>query len=467
MVSPSYRTYRPDIDGLRAVAIVLVLLFHVTNQCPGGFVGVDVFFVISGFLITGLLLDAQQRGSFNLDDFWIGRIRRLLPAATLILLATLVAGFVVMFPDSYDVLAKSVVAQQILASNIYFWRKSGYFESSAELKPLLHTWSLAVEEQFYVWYPIALLFLGRLPHRVMVAALLMAAEVSFGLSDWGVRTYPLTAFYLLPSRAWEILLSAWAFNKETPFPGRAALLPCMATALLIYANSLAKTWVGRILETPPVVFVGLISYSLYLWHWPLLSFAADLGPLDRTSKGVALAASFVLAVVSWRYVELPFRRKDVLPETKSLIMAAVGAVSLLLTASSAIIVWQGLPGRIYPQALSYAETRKRDWQALPFRNVTLEEVEKGRLVQFGATHGDITCLLWGDSKAEQLVSGIDAACKTRGVRGFRATYAEPPPLLDFVSISRWGLCEKGPLFNRAVLDFAIAEHVNNVFIAGL
>ena len=144
------RTYRADVDGLRAVAIVLVVLFHASSRCPGGFVGVDVFFVISGFLITGLLLDEQCREEFRLVDFWIRRVRRLLPAATLMVLATLVAGFFVMLPDDYEDLAKSAIAQQLLASNVHFVQKSGYFDGSSELMPLLHTWSLAVEEQFYV-----------------------------------------------------------------------------------------------------------------------------------------------------------------------------------------------------------------------------------------------------------------------------------------------------------------------------
>ena len=212
------RTYRPDVDGLRGVAIVLVLLFHGTKICPGGFIGVDVFFTISGFLITGLLLDEQQRGGIRIVDFWIRRVRRLLPAATLMVLATLVAGFFIMFPEDYDALAKSAVAQQLFSSNVYFWRKAEYFDGSAELKPLLHTWSLAVEEQFYVAYPLLLMLLGRLPRHIMAASLLMMAAASLGISDWGVRAYPQMAFYLLPSRAWEILLGGLICFAPPPPP---------------------------------------------------------------------------------------------------------------------------------------------------------------------------------------------------------------------------------------------------------
>jgi peptidoglycan/LPS O-acetylase OafA/YrhL len=505
MTSMATRTYRADIDGLRAVAIVLVLLFHGTKSCPGGFIGVDVFFVISGFLITGLLLDDQQRwGGIRVVDFWIRRVRRLLPAASLMVVATLIAGFFIMFPNDYEALAQSAAAQQLFVSNVYFWRQSAYFDSSVEFKPLLHTWSLAVEEQFYVAYPLLLMLLGRLPRHIMAASLLMMAAVSLGISDWGVRAYPQMAFYLLPSRAWEmllggllcfapipqrrpalfanllagigllgILLAAWAFSKETPFPGRAALLPCIGTALLIYANSWTKTWAGRVLETQPVVFVGVISYSLYLWHWPLLSFLAYLrcgGPADETSRGIALAASFVLAVVSWRFIELPFRRKDVLPETKGLLIAAFVAVSILLTSSLAIVRLRGLPQRISPQADAYARAKERDRgspvsQSL-FKSVTIKQATEGRLPGFGEKDAAATCLVWGDSHAMAIVPGIDAACKTRGIRGVQATASATAPIVDFYAMTQHGLNERAPVFSRAVANFAVAKRVDIVFLSG-
>lgn len=502
MTSMGTRTYRADVDGLRAVAIVLVLLFHGTKTCPGGFIGVDVFFVISGFLITGLLLDDQQRGGIRVVDFWVRRIRRLLPAATLMVLATLIAGFFIMFPNDYEALGKSAVAQQLFVSNVFFWRHSGYFDSNVELKPLLHTWSLAVEEQFYVAYPLLLVLLGRLPRRMMVGALLLITGLSFGISEWAVRTHPSAAFYLLPTRAWEILLggllcfapipsrrpvlfanlmagvgllgillAALVFSKGTPFPGRAALLPCVGTALLIYANSWTQTWVGRTLETRPVVFVGLISYSLYLWHWPLLSFLAYLrcgAPSDEISRVIALAASFVLAVVSWRYVELPFRRKDVLPETGRLLLASLVMVALLLTASLAVVATSGLPQRISEQANRYAYPGR---QAVPaawrsqLRQITIEQAEEGRLPVFGEKEADATCLVWGDSHALALIPGIDAACKTHGVRCFHATHAATAPVIDFVAKTKFGLNEQAPAFSQAVMNFALAKRVDVVFLA--
>ncbi len=494
------RAYRADIDGLRAVAIGLVVLFHATGRCPGGFVGVDVFFVISGFLITGLLLDEQRRGELRLIDFWTRRVRRLLPAAVIVACVTLVAGWFILFPDDYAHLAASVAAQQVLASNVYFSRQAGYFSNGALFKPLLHTWSLAVEEQFYIAYPVLLTLLDRLPRRVMVAALAVITAVSFAISDWGAQTRPFSTFYLLPMRAWEMLLgglicfvpvprrsgglaahvlaglgavgivwSAFAFDRTTPFPGRAALVPCVATALVIYANSWTRTVVGRALELRPIVFVGLISYSLYLWHWPLLSCAAFLecseAP-DKFPRLVAVAVAAVLAVVSWRYVERPFRRKEILPRRRSLWIAAVAVVSLLLTASLAIVAGGGVPSRFDPRAVSYAGTKKRDIEAWPPASITVEDAEQGRLPVFGAPEGTATCLVWGDSHGRVLVPAVAAACKTRGMRCLQATRPRTPPTLGFSVGTTAGLNDRAVEFNRAVVDRALAEHVDIVIMCG-
>ena len=495
----SSRPYRADVDGLRAVAIVLVMLFHATNRCPGGFVGVDVFFVISGFLITGLLLDEQRRGGIRVGDFWLRRVRRLLPAAAAMVLAVLVAGFVLMVPKDYERLAKSAVAQQLLASNVFFSGAAGYFDASAELDPLLHTWSLAVEEQFYLVYPLLLALLGRLPRKWMAAALVAIAAASLAASDAGARAAAPWAFYLLPARAWEIMLgglvcfappprgrssrlaeplaalglagilvSAGWFDRTTPFPGRAALLPCLATAVLIYANSWTTTWTGRMLAMRPVVFVGLISYSLYLWHWPILAFLryawCDAHP-GKIAKGMALAASFLLAVVSWRSIEVPFRRRTLLPRTRSLGIAAGGAVALLLAGAVVIVATNGLPARLGPQAAAYAAAKRENPDHVRF--VAIDDVRQGTVPVCGADSGPATCMLWGDSHAMALVPGIDAACRARGIRCAVVASPATAPLLGFVARSGAGLNERGPAFARAVVDRAQADRVDVVVIAGL
>jgi peptidoglycan/LPS O-acetylase OafA/YrhL len=488
--------YRPDVDGLRAVAVILVLLFHGGFGFHGGFVGVDVFFVISGFLITGLLLKDQQSDDFQLAHFWVRRIRRILPAAMFVLLTTLIAGFFVLLPGDYQSLAESATAQQAMMSNVYFWRNTGYFAGDAELKPLLHTWSLSVEEQFYLFYPFLVVLLYRFARRFMPAAMIVLLLVSFGVSEWQCHANPSAAFYLLPMRAWElllggvlcfaptlprnagwfanvlgvlgvagILLAAWRFDATTTFPGVSALLPCVGTALVVYANAQGSTLVGRVLAAKPVVYVGLISYSLYLWHWPLLCFLRHLhcgAQPDRLSRVAALAASFVLAALSLRYLESPFRAKQVLAKTKHLLIATVSVIAVGLAFSLSIVALDGLPQRLDPRAVAYAAAQNSQ----PFRHeVSIEELRGSGPPKFGVPDGSFKLLVWGDSHAMALVAGIDAACEAHYVEGFQATHSNTPPLLDFIVQRRWAKNEKAPDFNRVAIDFAIKQKVNVVILA--
>ena len=294
--------YRADVDGLRAVAVIMVLLFHADIGMLGGYVGVDVFFVISGFLITGLILKQQRSGTFSLLQFWGRRIRRIIPASTLVGVVCLLAG-TLLLPADFSELAKSLTAQQLMVSNIYFWKASDYFGGTAEVMPLLHTWSLAVEEQFYLGYPLVLIVLYRWSTRTAVAVLFAMAAVSLIIAEWGVWHHPTATFYLLPPRACELLLGgllvycpephrigqtwrelgSWiglalvvfagvGYSTDTSFPGLTAMVPCVGTGLIIYLNTLQPTRLARILSLRPVVFIGMISYSLYLWHWPLFAF---------------------------------------------------------------------------------------------------------------------------------------------------------------------------------------------------
>ena len=294
--------YRSDVDGLRAVAIFLVILFHTHLGFPGGYVGVDVFFVISGFLITGLIIKKQQEHRFSLIEFWERRIRRIIPAATVMVAATLAAGSFLLLPNDLAELTESAIWQQLMLSNVFFWKFTSYFGGPAETKALLHTWSLAVEEQFYLGFPILLIFLKRFSKRVSIVILLTLFFASLGLSEWGVRYHPIAAFFLLPTRMWEFLLGAllvflpvssrqnifwlncWAwigflgilfsasvFEPTNQFPGLKALLPCVATALVIYANS-AKQNVARLFTVA----------SLVGFHWAdiLLSLSLALANIS-------------------------------------------------------------------------------------------------------------------------------------------------------------------------------------------
>ena len=333
--------YRSDVDGLRAVAVLSVVLFHAFPQwMPGGFVGVDIFFVISGFLIARILQDDIENARFSLLKFYDHRIRRIFPALFVVLAASTVAAVALLTPTDLDLYLDSFLGTVLFSSNFVFWGQAGYFDAAAELKPLLHTWTLAVEEQFYIFFPLVLWAAWRLhwQRRVLWIGLLG----SLALSAVAVRYSADLGYYLIPSRAWELLLGAviavnglpeirgrialrniiglaglalilvslfW-FDRHTPFPGLAALVPCGGTALVIYSGIGGETLIGRALSDRRIVAIGLISYSLYLWHWPILCFARyKTGSLSILETLIAIAATFALAALSWRYVELPFRRR--------------------------------------------------------------------------------------------------------------------------------------------------------------
>lgn len=490
--------YRADVDGLRAMAVVLVLLFHADLGFSGGFIGVDVFFVISGFLITGLILKEQESEGFQLSQFWIRRVRRILPVSSFVVMATLIAGFFILLPIDYSKLAKSTIAQQLMVSNFFFLKSTGYFEGAANEMPLLHTWSLAVEEQFYLFYPFVLMLLSSLTKRKMVRSLIALALVSFAISEWGTRTHPSASFYLLPFRAWELLLggllcfapapsqlkgwmlsslswlgiagiifAAFSFDHTTRFPGLAALLPCAGTSMVIYANSMRLTSAGMVLASTPFVYVGLRSYSLYLWHWPLLALLRALhsgAQPDLARRLLALAASFFLAELSYRYIEQPFRRKQLLSQTKELFVAGIGSVVFLLACSLLIIASGGVPSRFDVQTLGYASASESKQFT---HEITLNEVRNRRLPTFGYPTGTRKCLIWGDSFAMAMIPGLDAACKSYQVVGIQATRSTTPPMIGF-NVKGRAYDERTPasVLNEAVADFAIQQKIDVVVMVG-
>ncbi len=483
--------YRADIDGLRAVAVVLVLLFHAGLGFSGGFIGVDVFFTISGFLITGLILKEQAAGTFRLRDFWLRRVRRIIPAVSVMVFATLLVGAWALYPKDYVELAGSAIAQQFMAANVYFWRTGGYFNGPAGLKPLLHCWSLSVEEQFYLIYPLLLMFAAKRkapttwPRFVVLGVL-------FAFAQWMATTHARAAFFLLPARAWEMLLggllwsipvrfdfsrrqaevvswislatifgAAAAFDSTTPFPGVMALVPCGATALLIVANWTHSTAAGRLLSTKPVVFLGLISYSLYLWHWPILAFAkyrlGDLSPLASTAF---LAVSFLVAYLSWRFVEEPFRRERVAAGPRKLLGGFVAAVGLLLLATSYVRGTEGIPQR-YDRATQNLLASMDTGQFQ--RKVTLAEIRRGSLPQIGAKTGPVRVLLWGDSHAMTVAPLIDQLCKDRGIRGELATFPSTLPVAGFRAGRKW---EAPTEYGDAVLRYVARQDIEVVLLVG-
>ena len=494
--------YRPDIDGLRALAILPVVLFHADFGCTGGFVGVDIFFVISGFLITSLILKDINEGSFSLITFWERRIRRILPAMAVVVFATLVAGYFLFLPEDFALLGKSVIAQAALLSNVFFWRQShiggGYFANVSDIKPLLHTWSLAVEEQFYVLFPLFLIFLARHKRFSIARAILWLGIGSFALSVVSSYYKPWANFYLLPTRAWELMVGAflaaipakplsnsrinetfsWAglglifyslffYTRETRFPGMAAILPCLGTALIIFSGA-KPTLISRGLAWKPVVFIGLISYSLYLWHWPLLIFTKyiSLEPSSWKLRVALLMVSVALAVASLKWIETPFRKRFLCPRRPQIFALAGGTILTLLVLGGGVYIERGIPSRKPAKAEIFLNSRN---DCAFLYNITPQQAADGQFIELGAqsTNQPIEILLWGDSHAMAVAPALDELCRRFSVRGVEATYSATAPILKYFKCDKYGLNENAPAFSQSVVEFVAKKHIKTVIIAAV
>ncbi len=451
--------YRREVDGLRTLAVIPVILFHAgLPVLSGGFVGVDVFFVISGYLITSILIAENAKGRFSLVGFYERRARRLLPALFLVLFACLPAAWFWLLPHDLKSFAQSLIAVCLFSSNILFWRTSGYFEPESELAPLLHTWSLSVEEQYYLFFPVFLAVAWQLG-RFKVKAILCAVTLgSLALAHWGALAMPAATFYLLPARTWELLLGALVaiflenrsvadiggkWNEaggvaglvllgyancfattQTRFPNLYTLAPTLGAALIIMCSS-PKTWVGRILGTRPMVGLGLISYSAYLWHQPLFAFARHVS-LAAPSVAVMCLLSvltLVLAYFTWRYVEAPFRDKARFSR-ESIFKGALLGLSLFL-----IIGIVGQAGGIKTQW----EIRNPDFrnESAPGEAFRAENCV-GLLPKIGGAtcsvrgNGATRIVVWGDSHAAVLSQNIP---EIPGTTTYVISHLGCPPLL--------------------------------------
>lgn len=436
-------TYRPDLDGLRAVAILAVILFHCdVPGFSGGFVGVDVFFVISGYLITSQILRETDQGRFSLMDFWMRRARRIVPALAVMTATCLVVGWFLFFPVNYRDLGRSAVATAGFASNVFFWFKAGYFTAPAETKPLLHTWSVSIEEQFYLVIPLILAAVARLDRRVVVAVLGTGLVASLMIAWRNAIAAPEAAFYLIFSRGWEllvgcllgsvarsggfagsrvgrellagsglagVLVAVSMFVEGIPWPAPGGLVPCLGAAAIIHAGgpglgSRPLPFVTRLLSWPPLVGVGLISYSLYLWHWPLLAFAryAAIEPLSPLAAAGIAAAAVPIAWVSYVFVELPARRSPA--GQRPLVVLPAAAVVLGLTAigGGLVSLTGGMAGRAAFDAGAFSLDRTaaagRNDNCLPVTSVPKVAAAVCRL---GPVSNDAPkILLVGDSFAD-------------------------------------------------------------------
>ena len=368
--------YRKEIDGLRAFAVLPVILAHAKFEFfGGGYIGVDIFFVISGFLISSIIYSEVREGRFSIVRFYERRARRIIPALILIILVSLVPAHFLMLPDPYENFGQSIVATLLFSNNILLTLTSGYWEIASDFKPLLHTWSLGVEEQFYIFYPLIVMLVLKFSRRAFPSLLLIGVLISLSLSIWLTPRYPNASFYLLHTRAWELLLGALAahylsqhkpaedealsllgfaaiivsvigFPENIPYPYFYAVLPCVGTALiLIYGRS--GTMVARLLSWKIFVGIGLVSYSAYLWHQPVFAFARTVSIKEPPASlyGVLSGVTMVLAYLSWRYVEQPFRNRSTLSRGQILFFSATSSAMLVCVGFS-IYCFNGLPDRI-------------------------------------------------------------------------------------------------------------------------
>jgi peptidoglycan/LPS O-acetylase OafA/YrhL len=435
--------YRADIDGLRAIAVTAVVLFHARLfPFASGYVGVDIFFVISGYLIGGIILRDITARRFSFAMFYARRARRILPALFTVVLTSCLAGWFLLSPSQFKDVGATATSALLGVSNISYFRFKDYFAPDAGLSPLLMTWSLGVEEQFYLFFPLLILGIGRWAPNKTLAVLALITLVSFLASAWCTYAIPAAAFYLLPFRAWELgagvivaftelarrgnrrpsyllqqvmgfgglaLLgcSILAFDQSTPFPGFVAVLPVLGTAALIGARS---SWINRnVLSWRPVVFVGTVSYSWYLWHWPLMSYVRNVAFDEPTRPVMVLAAAiaFCLAVISWRFVERPFRHGPI--RVRPVLLGYAAALTVALAFPLAIKLGQGFPMHVSP-ATRQIDALHQQWMSATRSCLADWDSDKPNLSPACVAErpGRPTIVLIGDSHANALAAGVRA-----------------------------------------------------------
>ncbi len=473
--------YKPEIDGLRAIAVLSVILFHVFPKVlHGGFVGVDIFFVISGYLISGIIFKELEQNSFSYLKFYARRVRRIFPALIIILCVSMIYAWFMQFPVPFKLLGKHVAGGTVFISNILFWQESGYFDANAIDKPLLHLWSLGVEEQFYIIWPICVVLFIR-HKRSLLALILSIIAVSFVANIYCAKTDPSADFYLPMSRFWELLLGAFlaysqafqsfklrhsnsaswsgialilvsvfALNDKLIYPGFWAILPVLGAVLLIMAGS-ASWFNTHILAHPILVKIGIISYPLYLWHWPLISFAHQFKQ-DRLStfwRIVIIVLSFILAWLTYYCVERPIRQLKPLSKTVltlCFICAITGGIGLIIYKNNGFDT--RFEARLRPLAnfdgVEMGEYLKDD-KCFIYPSSKLNLIDECASTQLSATMP--TLIIWGDSYTAHLYAGLYARFSNQwNVK--QLSSGGCPPIFNFSSRFQ----PDCPAFNQRVLD---------------
>jgi len=492
--------YRSDIDGMRAIAVSTVVLGHA--HVPGfgaGFLGVDIFFVISGFLITNILLKSDGTLGQDILKFYDRRVRRIAPALVLVLLACTVAAFVLFSPFELREFVRTLLAATGFVSNLYFMQDTDYFLPRYET-PLLHLWSLGVEEQFYILYPLFLWVMTRYARRFLTPALIVLFLVSLTMSELTGEHHTREAFYFTLWRAWELTLGAlvalhplrralpqwlveglaalalaaviapvFLFDLQTSWPGLHALIPCAGAAILLLLHEDRRSAVSRLLSLRLMVGIGLISYSLYLWHWPLFEFYHRwvLRTPTLAEYAALIATACLAAWLSWRFVERPFRRTRDGIGTRTIFIAAGVSALGLIAISGATLAAGGFPQRFAPDVMrAYATLDLPDTHAF----MQAIGVDTCAVRSKGAHYAFDKCfvlsttqpnvVLWGDSLARNLVAGLRVQTQKAGVNLIQATHSGCEPVLTK------GVVPNSCLqFNKTVFD-RLDEHISAVVLAG-
>jgi peptidoglycan/LPS O-acetylase OafA/YrhL len=497
-------SYRPDIDGLRCIAITVVVLFHVgVPFLSGGFVGVDVFFVISGYLIGAHVYRETRPGSFSLRRFYERRAKRILPAFFFVLAATYVLGCLLLSASALRGLAAQTISAIASCSNLYFWLREGYFAPKADTNPLLMTWSLGVEEQFYLFFPLLMMLLRRLVPRHLIACLSVLSIASFVIAIYGVSRNPTAAFYLLPTRAWEIgvgcilgifeveypknsklqgrsvftellglcglvvlLGTCFLYKPETPFPGVAALLPVGAAIALIRSReSRINIW---LLSAKPMVAIGLVSYSWYLWHWPLLSFAhiATGGPLSVPMGCFIVAVALLLSVLSYFVIERPFRRTK---KTGPRFLASYGIACVAFAVPALILFWaHGWPSR-FPHVLSIEAAVKQGYPDPCLASYGSKKPTGVPICIPQESNEERGLALLGDSHASSLASELRNRSKENGNIFYEFTKSSCPQLgtVTRTMLSHPSHAQECAAYNKEALDQVLSNpRIHTVILAG-
>lgn len=501
--------YRADIDGIRAIAVSIVILFHYgVVGFAGGYVGVDIFFVLSGFLISSIIFAQTGEGRFCFSNFYFRRIRRLFPVYLVVMLATFAVAYAYMLPRDFREFGQSLLASTIYLSNVLFYMEAGYFDTASHLKPLLHTWSLSVEEQFYVVFPVVAWLCGRMSARGLFLIFGALTVISLVAAAAYIETDNSAVFYLYPFRAWEMFFgtllatgfipairsvlwnnllavlglamlvgSTFLYDESTLFPGLSAIIPCLGTVLLIHSGSGHQGWIHQILATKPMVFIGNISYSLYLWHWPVFVLYVYNKPEGTGVIDILImaATTFVLSVLSWKYVETPFRHGRVkFSDNHRSVFAATAVFSVIFMAAGLYLhKSNGMPQRLDERTAAFASAAGDLFGDL---GGCVEE-NNDRLPGIGhcligdPLNAESFTVIWGDSHGGAYKRGYTTAIEGKNQSVLLVWMGGCPPVFGIAkdeNVSSKAMDDQCPIRNQAFADFIEKEksRINAIILVG-